>query len=120
MHRLFIILPWAAKEHMANCHWDDITLDGVLIWSNLEGYGHGVLYLDTSIITQPLREVRMGVLAELKIELVAKLGARQVVAASTIHYHLDGLAIYAGSCLEDVASLIFKCLLLSCQDFGDY
>ena len=36
MYSLLVILPWAAKEHVAHRHGNHITLDGVFIRSNLE------------------------------------------------------------------------------------
>ena len=112
MYSLLVILPRAAKQHVAHRHGYHVTLDGVLIRADLEVDGDGMLYLDVALVTQPLDMVGVRMLAESEVELVTQLGARKVMATSTIYDDLDRLATNSGTGLEDVAPLFFHIMRL--------
>ena len=57
-----IKLPWSSEKKVANGHWNDITLQGVLISANFEGDLYSMLDLDSAGVAKPLNFVGMWVL----------------------------------------------------------
>ena len=65
-------LPWAPKEKVANGHWNDVTLQSVLVGANFEGDLYSMLDLDSVGVAKPLHFVWMWVLRLGQLELGSK------------------------------------------------
>ena len=94
---------------MAHRHRNYITLNGVLIWTNLKLNAHYVIDLHLSTISQPLDIIWMGVRQIFQIQFLTKLFTSQIAATATINYHFARLAITKigrASCRERVYVLV--------------
>ncbi len=112
-----IKLPWASKEKVANGHWNDVTLQSVLVGANFEGDLYSMLDLDSIGVAKPLNFVWVWVLHLGQLELGAKFFTCEIVTTPSIDDDLDGSSIDAGLGVEYVASLVFFLVMLESQDF---
>ena len=114
-----IKLPWASKEKVANGHWNDVTLQSVLVGANFEGDLYSMLDLDSVGVAKPLNLVGMWVLRLGQLELGAKFFTCEVMTTPSIDDDLDGSSIDAGLGMKDMASLVLFLLMLESQDLRD-
>ena len=112
-----IELPWSSKEKMTNGHWNNVTLQGVFVCTDLEGDLYSVLDLDGAGVTKPLHFVRMWMLRLGQLEFGAKFFTCEIMTTPSIDDDLDGSSIDAGLGVEYVASLVFFLVMLESQDF---